>query len=181
MAVGCLAVFLKTLIQRPPDCKEKATQPPIRWRERRAFRGYFLQILLHFSEHYEVSQGADSVSLLSLLEETLSRFANAILDVAVRIDGMQVDEETAQEVDLDYVEPERVRASLEYDLDMFWPGRQWSQERKLLRLPTAEQAKVPRQFIDLDGKVFKPLAPSTGPVVDWSQFGISPPDTAAQD
>lgn len=171
LAVGCVAVFLRTLKQRDPECAPP--NPPIDWKERRAYRGYFLQIMLHFSQKYAVFAGPSGVPLLTLLEETLHRFATRVLEVAVRVHNMPIDEDVAQEKDLRHLEPRHVLTSLERDLDAFWPGRQWTEGRDALRMPTEEEANIPARFIDLEELEVLDLRGASGPAVDWAQFGIS--------
>lgn len=121
--------------------------------------------------------GEIQISPLDFLEHSLWRFAAAILDVAVRLHGVEVEEATAQEKNLAYLEPERVRASLERDLDAFWPGRKWDAERQPLMVPTLESAKDPGPFVDYQGLELTDLGEATGPAVDWAQFGISVSET----
>lgn len=172
MAVGCFAVFFRTLKQRAAE--DQGGQSGIHWRERRAFRGYFLQILRHFSRHYAVIDVDRDVPFLALLESTLWRFAAGILEVAVRLHSTG---RHGSDQGLSYLEPERVRTSLERDLGTFWPGRQSQSARKPLRLPTVEEANDPGMFIDLDGLTAVKRWEAPPPPVDWSQFGISPPET----
>lgn len=177
MAVGCLAVFCRTLGQRTPRTvdpqdQERHRQAIIHTAERRAFRAYFLRILHYFSLTHAVFEGGSGVPLLSLLENVLHRFATSILEIAVRIEKLPVDTENSQDIDLSHIEPPRVLASLERDLDIFWPGRHWGELRQPLELPTEAASNVPRLIVDLGGLKIQALKQATGPEVDWTEFGV---------
>lgn len=183
MAVGMLAVFLRTLSKRSGRLVKLADAGWIDSDERKAFRGYFLHILRFTSLHFTitVSDGRGEIDVRVLLQSVVKTFMERVMEVSKRLDGIAVHPKEAKARGMTHVQPAAVRNSLRNDLFTFWPRRKWKDPKSMAdSKPKGQKAskayfehlEVARPFIDVSGYTIRRRSKQEGQKMDWTEFGI---------
>lgn len=168
-----LAVFLRTLSKRSHPRPTSIAEGEIKFRERSAFRGYFLRILGILSVKCQISDDDGVVDVVELLGRVVRNFGRCVAQMAVNLTQVDVAQHEAQELNLGHLQPSAVVTSLNRDLHVFWPDRRWKEEEgNCIQIPSAEDAAESRLFIDMTAYNVEYLGNIIGPAVDWTQFGV---------